>query len=98
MRGQEFKVRDKKVQKMTRDGLTEKNLTQGTQQRISTRLEEISFRQERQADTSAGHRSQGRIQTAEQKQGHNPAYQPPENPPVPQDICLLYTSPSPRDI
>ena len=37
MRGQEFKVRDKKVQKMTRDGLTEKNLTQGTQQRISTR-------------------------------------------------------------
>ena len=86
MRGQEFKVRDKKVQKMTRDGLTEKNLTQGTQQRISTRLEEISFRQERQADTSAGHRSQGRIQTAEQKQGHNPAYQPPENPPVPQDI------------
>ena len=42
MRGQEFKVRDKKVQKMTRDGLTEKNLTQGTQQRISTRLEEIS--------------------------------------------------------
>ena len=89
MRGQEFKVRDKKVQKMTRDGLTEKNLTQGTQQRISTRLEEISFRQERQADTSAGHRSQGRIQTAEQKQGHNPAYQPPENPPVPHKRPLL---------
>ena len=41
MRGQEFKVRDKKVQKMTRDGLTEKNLTQGTQQRISTRLEKF---------------------------------------------------------
>ena len=27
MRGQEFRARDKKVQKMTRDGLTEKNLT-----------------------------------------------------------------------
>ncbi len=34
MRGQEFWARDKKVQKMTRDGLTEKNLTAGTEQRM----------------------------------------------------------------
>ena len=62
MRGQEFKVRDKKVQKMTRDGLTEKNLTQGTQQRISTRLEEISFRQERSKRISSQcNRSSGRF-------------------------------------
>ena len=59
MRGQEFKVRDKKVQKMTRDGLTEKNLTQGTQQRISTRLEEISFRQERRAPIPGTHTDSG---------------------------------------
>ena len=43
MRGQEFKARDKKVQKMTRDGLAEKNLAQGTQQRISGRQAEVSF-------------------------------------------------------
>lgn len=43
MREQEFHARDKKVQKMTRDGLTEQNLTQGTQQRISSRVADISF-------------------------------------------------------
>ena len=41
MRGQEFRSRDKKVQKMTRDGLTEKNLTAGTEQRISGRLADV---------------------------------------------------------
>lgn len=91
MRGQEFRVRDKKVQKMTRDGLTEKNLTQGTQQRISSRLEEISFRQERQADTAAGHRSQGRIQAPEKKQEPKQPYQPPELPPVQQDVNARFS-------
>lgn len=43
MREQELKPRDKKVQKMTRDGLTEQNLTQGTEQRISSRLSDASF-------------------------------------------------------
>lgn len=43
MREQEFHARDKKVQKMTRDGLTEQNLTQGTRQRISSRVADISF-------------------------------------------------------
>lgn len=31
MREPEFKAKEKKVQKMTRDGLAEKNLAQGTQ-------------------------------------------------------------------
>ena len=62
MRGQEFKARDKKVQKMTRDGLAEKNLAQGTQQRISGRQAEVSFGRERQGETAAGHRTQGRVQ------------------------------------
>ena len=65
MRGQEFKVRDKKVQKMTRNGLTEKNLTQGTEQRISSRLEEVSFNSERKEETTAGHRSHVRVQGQE---------------------------------
>lgn len=62
MRGQEFKARDKKVHKMTRDGLAEKNLAQGTQQRISGRQAEVSFGRERQGETAAGHRTQGRVQ------------------------------------
>lgn len=43
MRRQEFRARDKKIQKMTHDGLTEHNLTQGTKQRISNRVAEVSF-------------------------------------------------------
>ena len=62
MRGQEFRARDKKVQKMTRDGLTEKNLTAGTEQRISGRLADVSFGREKAADTAAGHRAKNRTQ------------------------------------
>ena len=62
MRGQEFRARDKKVQKMTRDGLTEKNLTAGTEQRISGRLADVSFGHEKAADTAAGHRAKSRTQ------------------------------------
>lgn len=70
MRGQGFRVRDKKVQKMTRDGLKEKNLTQGTEQRISGRLEEVTFGHERQRDPTAGHRSHGRTQEQDKEQRH----------------------------
>lgn len=42
MRGQEFRARDKKVRKMSRDGLVEKNLTQGTEHRISKRQADIN--------------------------------------------------------
>ena len=62
MRGQEFRARDKKVQKMTRDGLTEKNLTAGTEQRISGRLADVSFGREKAEDTAAGHRAKSRTQ------------------------------------
>ncbi len=58
MRGQEFRARDKKIQKMTRDGLTEKNLTSGTEQRISSRLADASFGREKAEDTAAGHRAE----------------------------------------
>ena len=61
MRGQEFRARDKKVQKMTRDGLTEKNLAAGTEERISGRLADVSFGREKTEDTAAGRRAQSRI-------------------------------------
>lgn len=50
MRGQEFRVRDKKVQKMTRDGLTEQNLSQGTKRHISSRVADVSFTQNKPED------------------------------------------------
>ena len=62
MSGQEFRARDKKVQKMTRDGLTEKNLTAGTEQRISGRLADVSFGREQEEDTAAGHCAKKRTQ------------------------------------
>lgn len=68
MRDQEFKARDKKVQKMTRDGLTEKNLTQGTEQRVSQRLADVSFDRARPEEQVAGHRAQSRTQRKQQKQ------------------------------
>lgn len=68
MREQEFKARDKKVQKMSRDGLTEQNLTQGTEQRISQRLADVSFDRAGPEDTAAGHRAMSRTQKKQQKQ------------------------------
>lgn len=44
MRDQEFRARDKVVQKMTRQGLTEKNLTKGTEERISGREKDFSYK------------------------------------------------------
>ncbi|MCI8321431.1 MAG: peptidase M24, partial [Dorea sp.] len=61
MRGQEFRARDKKVRKMTRDGLTEKNLAAGTEERISGRLADVSFGREKTEDTAAGRRAQSCI-------------------------------------
>ena len=43
MREQEFRARDKVVQKMSRGGLQEKNLTKGTEQGISQRDGDFSF-------------------------------------------------------
>ena len=44
MREQEFRARDKKVQKMTRDGLVEVNRTKGSTERISGREADVAFR------------------------------------------------------
>lgn len=43
MREQEFHARDKKVRKMTRDGLVEENRTRGTTERISKREADEAF-------------------------------------------------------
>ncbi len=47
MRGKEFRARDKKVQKLTRDGLVERNQATGEESRISQRTADISFGPER---------------------------------------------------
>lgn len=60
MREPEYKSRDKKTHKMTRDGLIEENQTQGTTERISSRQQDVSFsRQEQQPKPEAiGRRAQ----------------------------------------
>ncbi len=47
MRGQEFRARDKKVQKLGRDGLIEQNKATGEERRVSQRTADISFGPER---------------------------------------------------
>lgn len=46
MSDQEYSARDKVVSQMTRDGLTEINITKGTCERVSKRLSEYSFDRE----------------------------------------------------
>lgn len=48
MREQEFHARDKKVRKMTKDGLVEENRTRGTTERISKREAEEAFPKDRE--------------------------------------------------
>ena len=69
MREPEFKAKEKKVQKMTRDGLAEKNLVQGTQENISSRIADVSFAKERADNEAAGHRAAARQQVSEPKSG-----------------------------
>lgn len=61
MREQEFRSRDKKVHKMSRDGLVEHNQTTGTEQRISQRLADVSFDKERPQEQAAGRRAAKRV-------------------------------------
>lgn len=70
MRGQEFRARDKKVQKMTRDGLTEKNLTAGTEQRVSKRSAEYSFGHKKEEGQVAGRHAESRTRQAVHKTAH----------------------------
>lgn len=60
MRDLEFQAREKKVQKMSRDGLVEQNRATGEKQRISGRLADVSFETERTADTALGRSAKAR--------------------------------------
>ena len=54
MRGQEFRARDKKVQKLGRDGLVEQNKATGEEHRVSQRTADMSFGPERKQDQQLG--------------------------------------------
>lgn len=78
MREQEFRSRDKKVHKMGRDGLVEQNRTTGEEQRVSQRLEDVSFEKDRPQEQAAGHRAAKRVarqqqslQDADPMEGHS---------------------------
>ena len=57
MSGQRFQAREKKVQKLGRDGLVEQNKATGEEKRISHRTADISFGPGRTKDQEAGHRT-----------------------------------------
>lgn len=75
MREQEFRARDKKVRKMTRDGLVEKNLADGTQRRVSRRTAEVSFKPAGQEEMEAGRRAGSRLPDGREK-AHKKTGQP----------------------
>ena len=54
MRGEQFRARDKKVQKLTRDGLAEQNKATGEEHLVSQRTADISFGPERTEEQAAG--------------------------------------------
>lgn len=54
MRGEQFRVRDKKVQKLTRDGLVEQNKSTGEEHLVSQRTADISFGPDRTKEQAAG--------------------------------------------
>lgn len=60
MRGREFRARDKKVQKLGRDGLVEQNKATGEERRVSQRTADISFGPERKADQQLGRQTSKR--------------------------------------
>lgn len=59
MREQEYRTRGRVVQKMARDGLSERNLAEGTEQRVSQRPADFSFRQEETGRTVGSQESGG---------------------------------------
>jgi len=60
VRGREFRARDKKVQKLGRDGLVEQNKATGEERRVSQRTADISFGPERKADQQLGRQTSKR--------------------------------------
>ncbi len=62
MRGREFRARDKKVQKLGRDGLIEQNKATGEERRVSQRTADVSFGPERELDQQLGRQAPGKPQ------------------------------------
>lgn len=67
-RAGEFRSRDKKVQKMTRDGLVEANLTTGQEQRVSQRTADICFDRARPEPGVPAKEGRGKSQRQRPKQ------------------------------
>ncbi|MDE2444016.1 MAG: hypothetical protein O0X49_06485, partial [Methanocorpusculum sp.] len=66
MRGEQFRARDKKVQKLTRDGLVEQNKATGEEHLVSQRTADISFGPDRTKEQAAGRPSAKRRPAARQ--------------------------------
>lgn len=83
-RDREFRVRDKTVHKMSRDGLVEQNQTTGTEQRISGRIADVSFDKSTPPAQTAGHR-QGKSPEQPHSKQRGTKYQQKfvEQPPTP---------------
>ena len=57
MSREEYRARSKKVQKLGRDGLVERDKATGEERRISQRAADVSFAPERTKEQEAGHRA-----------------------------------------
>ena len=82
----ELKARDKVVLRMTRDGAVEKNLTAGTEQSVSKRLEEAELVKSAETVAPSEALSAEEQKKVQMRRQHRQF-----------QACLLYTSPSPRD-
>lgn len=78
MRDKEFKKRDKRVHKMTRDGLVEQNRATGEQQRVSQRLQDVSFAREQEPEQWAGRYYQRAAAPSPQPEQEQRQQRPPD--------------------
>ena len=79
MRGEQFRARDKKVQKLTRDGLVEQNKATGEEHLVSQRTADISFGPDRTKEQAAGRPAAKR----------RPARQPPPSEEAPAQAAEI---------
>ena len=83
-RDEEFRAKEKKFHKMTRDGLVERGAASGEETRISGREQDFDLRQARDSPDSLENLSAKARHTRQQR---------PKNGDAPQiEPCLLYTS------
>lgn len=68
MRDQEYRAREKKVHKMSKDGLVEENRATGEARRVSQRTADVSFDHDRPQEQTAGRRAAQRTQATGHKQ------------------------------